>query len=147
MATASKPIILHVEGIPKPQPRPRAFALNGRARVYDAGTAEGWKSSIAAAALAHRPAQPIDEPLRLMIRYYLPRPKGHFGKKGLRGSAPAHPCGKPDLDNLDKAVLDALTEIGMWRDDSLVCRKESEKSYGTRAGAEIQIHPLAGGKE
>jgi len=41
-----------VSGDPKAQPRIRAFAINGHARVYDPGTAEGWKSLIAVAARA-----------------------------------------------------------------------------------------------
>ena len=41
---------LSAPGIPKGQPRPRAFSRNGHARVFDPGTAEGWKSAVAVAA-------------------------------------------------------------------------------------------------
>ena len=52
------PITVRVYGEPKGQPRPRAFAkpIGGgkfSARVYDAGTAEGWKSQIAQAFRQH----------------------------------------------------------------------------------------------
>lgn len=47
----SMTITFFIHGDPKPQPRPRAFARRMGAkfvaRVYDAGTAEGWKSQIA----------------------------------------------------------------------------------------------------
>jgi len=36
---------------------------------------------------------------------------------------------KPDCDNVSKAVLDALTRAGLWRDDSQVQREQIEKWY------------------
>ena len=43
-----------VHGEPKAQPRAKAFARNGRAGIYDPGTAEGWKGAIAAALQAEK---------------------------------------------------------------------------------------------
>lgn len=135
-----------VVGEPKPQPRPRAFARNmggGRfaARVYDAGTAEGWKSLVAMEARRHLPESPATDALRVSLRFLLPRPKGHYTGKGvLRASSPAYPTNKMDCDNLAKAVLDALTQIGMWQDDGQVVRLEVAKEYATTTpGAVIEI--------
>ncbi len=132
-------------GTPKPQPRPRAFARKFgntySARVYDAGTAEGWKSAVAIAAKPFIPVDPITEPLCVSMDFRMMRPKGHFTKSGgLTKSAPAHPCNKDDLDNLAKAVLDALTQIGMWRDDGQVVSLKLSKAYVTeRPGAVVGI--------
>lgn len=128
-----------VDGIPKGQPRPRAFAINGKARVYDAGTAEAWKSAIAIAAKRHLPAQPIDGPVYVQVHHYMPRPKSHYTKKGLRDTAPSEHVAKPDIDNLLKAALDALTAIGMWRDDAQVWGACVTKHYREFAGATITI--------
>ena len=49
---------LEVNGDPKPQPRPKAFKRGKHAAVYDPGTAEGWKGSIALAARELTPASP-----------------------------------------------------------------------------------------
>ena len=49
---------------------------------------------------------------------------------------------KPDVDNLLKAVMDALTDDGWWHDDSLVCAVVALKSYaakGKSSGARIQV--------
>jgi Holliday junction resolvase RusA-like endonuclease len=136
-------IILEVQGIPKGQPRPRAFARAGRARVYDPGTAEAWKGAIALAARPQLPAQPIEGPVQLVIRHTMPRPKGHFGSGKnaltLKPGAPELHTGKPDIDNLVKAALDALTHIGMWRDDDQVFDIRATKRYGERPGARIII--------
>lgn len=137
-----------VRGEPKPQPRPRAFARNmggGRfaARVYDAGTAEHWKSCVAIAAKPFLPPVPTGEPLRVLIAFYLPRPKGHLNARGeVRPAAPARPVNKMDCDNLAKAVLDALTQIGMWQDDGQIVTLNVSKNYADGqfpAGAAIQI--------
>jgi Holliday junction resolvase RusA-like endonuclease len=48
---------------------------------------------------------------------------------------------KPDLDNLLKAVMDSLTAIGAWTDDSRVVQVLGRKQYATWAepGAEVLI--------
>jgi Holliday junction resolvase RusA-like endonuclease len=55
----------------------------------------------------------------------MPRPKAHFDKAGdvrERYTLAPH-IQKPDLDNLVKAVQDALTDVGVWRDDAQVNRQ------------------------
>lgn len=140
-------------GIPKGQPRPRAFARkmdNGkfRARVYDAGTAEAWKSDVARACepLAGRR---LIEPIRLTLTFYFPRPKSHYRTNGaLKPSAPRliHDSA-PDVDNAAKAVLDAMTHIGVWQDDDqvtiLCCIKTWEQPGQHSPGADIDIETLA----
>ena len=128
-------IAFFASGTPKPQPRPRAFARNmggGKfaARVYDAGTAEGWKSSVAIAAKSHIPASPLDDVLTVTLEFKLPRPKSHLNSKGsLNKNAPILHRSKPDLDNLAKGVLDAMTQIGFWTDDGLISSLKITKRY------------------
>lgn len=145
----TEPISFWVSGEPKGQPRPRAFArrMGNKfvARVFDAGTAEAWKSCIAAEGAKHRPQTPLGGPVSLRIRFFLPRPKGHFiaGKpeRGLRPSAPVRHIGKPDADNLAKAVMDALTQCGWyWLDDAQVAILAVAKNYAdSGTGAWIEI--------
>ena len=127
-----KTISFFVSGVPKGQPRPRAFARNGKVRVYDPGTAEGWKSAIAIAAEPHRPAQPIEGPIICSIDFALPRPKRLMRKCDPDGPLPH--TGKPDRDNLDKAVLDALTTLGFWRDDAQVYIGTIIKQIASKTG-------------
>lgn len=36
---------------------------------------------------------------------------------------------KPDLDNLEKDLLDCMTKLKFWKDDSQVCMKYTEKRW------------------
>lgn len=136
-------ITIRVDGIPKPQPRPRAVIRGNRAGVYDPGTAESWRSSVREAALPMRPGTPISGPVQIKMRFRLPRPQSHYrtGKryKDLKPSAPIPHTKKPDIDNLAKAVMDSLSDIGMWRDDSIVWDEHATKIYHDHPGCEITI--------
>lgn len=134
-------IQFYAAGIPKGQPRPKAFSRGGRASVYDPGTAEGWKGQVAIAAKDHKPAEPLITPLCLHLEFYMPRPKAHFLRNNLRGTAPIYHIGKPDSDNLAKAVMDALSQLNFWRDDALVCHLIIRKvyDYGRGPGCIITI--------
>ena len=123
-------------GIPRGQPRPRAVHVNGRTHMYDPGTAGEWKMAIALGAARIVPPQPFRGPLSVDISFRFPRPK----HRGSRRCVPHDR--KPDIDNLAKAVLDALTDIRMWHDDSQVFSLSARKVYcdaGSTPGAEITI--------
>ena len=120
-----EPITLIVDGDPKGQPRPKAVSFRGHARVYDPGGAKDFKACIVDAARSAGVAGlMLDMPLRVDIRCFFRRPKGHYGTgknaQTLKASAPIWNTSKPDRDNIEKAIFDALTNIGVWRDDSLV---------------------------
>jgi len=132
-----------VTGDPKGQPRPKAFARKMgnkyTARVYDPGTAEGWKSAIAIAVKeAEIQGLMLEGPVSLTMVAIFARPKSHFGSGKnsaiIKPSAPFWHTGKPDLDNIIKAAKDALTQLGVWRDDSQVCKSHTEKPYATGKG-------------
>ena len=137
-----------VPGVPKAQPRPRAFArkMGNKfvARVFDAGTAEGWKGEIALAARPHCPREPLAGPLYVDIDFLFPRPQRLLSKKSPEGEIPH--TSKPDRDNCEKAVLDAMTTLGFWVDDGQVCGGEVRKLYakkGAASGARIRVHAFA----
>lgn len=121
-----------VYGDPKGQPRPRAFKRGNHAAVYDPGTAEGWKSSIAIAAQHQIPKAPLDCPVKVKMQFFFKRPQRLLSARAADGHI-VHTA-KPDCDNLEKAVLDALTQIGFFRDDSLVCDLHTEKFYSRKNG-------------
>lgn len=79
-------------------------------------------------------------PVEVRLEFFMPRPKSHFRANGSRkADAPRWVEKKPDLDNLEKAVLDALTNIGLWRDDSQVVRVSKSKVYCDQPGCAVVV--------
>lgn len=120
-------------GIPKPQPRPKATIRGAHAGVYTPPKAQGWKEIIALEA-AHLAGRQVEGPIALRVNFTLPRPKARR-KEHLVVT-------KPDLDNLLKSTMDALTDRAVWRDDSQIAEISSRKTYETAEtvpGAVIEI--------
>lgn len=130
-----------VEGIPKAQPRVKAFVRGGRAGVYTPKTADDWKSAIIEAAKPYVPQLPVEGPVQVEIIYYLKRPQRLMRKIDPDTSIPHEK--KPDIDNLNKAVFDALTMVKLWNDDSQVYQITAKKYYHSKSGkpgAAIKIY-------
>ena len=139
------PIRLYVLGEPKAQPRAKARRCGGFVQMYTPATAKEWKGLIADAVKPFLSKAPIDCALLVELVFYMPRPKAHFKKSGLRDTAPYWHTNKPDSDNLTKAVFDAITDTGLWRDDSLVAHTTCRKVYADndgKTGCAITISPL-----
>ena len=139
------PITFSVDGLPKGQPRARAFAFKGengkmKARMYEKGTAEGWKQAVVAAGDKVKPAAPLVGSLGLSILFYMPRPKRLCTRTHPQGELPC--IAKPDADNLEKAVMDAMTVAGWWLDDAQISDLRGLKRYpavGARTGAVVTV--------
>ena len=142
-------LAFQITGEPKGQPRPRAFARKMGAvhvaRFYDSDVADEWKRAVQIvvldAASVHRWPLTLG-PVAISMCFCLPRPKSHFGAKGLKPSAPVHHSGKPDADNLAKLVMDQITKSGrIWRDDSQVVSLRVQKLWasGNESGCSVLI--------
>lgn len=142
MSSARCALLLEVPGTPTAQPRARACVryrvFKGISRpvasVYDPGNADRWKSQIIRTARRiWKQSAPITGPVVLQARFLFARPKSHYRagdpSKGLTRQAPADHSQKPDLDNLLKAVKDALTNAGIWKDDAQVYRELASKDW------------------
>jgi len=138
-----------VRGEPKGQPRPRAFARKMGsihvARFYDSDVADAWKRAVYCEVLeaANKAGwQVTTGPVSVALRFAMPRPKSHFGAKGLKPSAPQAHVGKPDADNLAKLILDQATRTErIWRDDSQVVEMHVVKGWAFEqdAGCVVEI--------
>jgi len=129
-------ITFTVPGDPVPQPRPRVSTRGGFARAYvpKQHPVHDYRASLAAAA-RDAGLGTTGEPLNVVIDAVFVRPKSHLRKSVLRPDSPRLP--RPDVDNIAKAVLDALQDV--MGDDSLVARLVVEKSYGTEARTTVRV--------
>lgn len=135
-----------IYGIPKAQPRARAFAFKGKARMYDPGTAEAWKGDVAAQTKELH-GRNLQGCMQVEMHFFMARPKSHYRSNGvdLKPLAPKiYYAKKPDADNLAKAVLDALTALNVWGDDDQVVVLHVAKKWSTdnRAGCHLIISTI-----
>lgn len=83
----------------------------------------------------------IDQPVRVGMEFIFPRPKAM--PKGYRNhlvdwgqqKGRVWKWTKPDIDNLEKMVLDSMVKAGLLQDDNLVVETHSRKYYGATGEA------------
>lgn len=155
-----------VPGVPHGRPRPNARAMKTKsgkwiAQVYHPkpsknprpgnkkdeawARAHAWFAAVKAAAAGRMPPEPWDGPVWLSIDVYFPRPQRLAKKASPPGRIPH--LARPDRDNLDKAVLDALKEAGLFQDDSQVYCGGVAKWYvaqGCGPGVRIRARLITG---
>lgn len=103
-----------------------------------------WKQQVAHAAREAYQGELLTGPLRVSLRFYRPRPKGHYGAKGLNGKGRASiaPTQKPDVLKLARGVEDACTGV-VWRDDAQIVAELITKDWGEPARVEVIVEQLA----
>lgn len=146
MSTTTDPALsVWIAGTPAPQGSLKAFVLGKRAVMTSANKhTMPWRMTVRQQLIdAGHGIELLDSPVRIIMEFHMPRPKGHYGKKGVRKSAPLHPTVKPDLDKLARAVLDALTGVVLWDDARVVSIEASKKwANGHIVGMRLTIEPL-----
>lgn len=136
-------ITFTVEGTPVTQ---GSLKHIGKGRmIHDHSTAlNKWRTQITIAARhAWAGREPINQPCTIYATVYLPRPQSHYGTGRNTGkvkpSAPPLPHKRFDSDKLLRAINDAITESGVWRDDSRATDMHIAKRYSDHPGATITI--------
>jgi Holliday junction resolvase RusA-like endonuclease len=124
---------------PKAQMRVR-FCNTGR--TYKAKGQKLAEESIMAFLSRYQPAEPMDGPLLLGVKAFLPIPRSKpqkFKKAALAGII--RPTVKPDLDNLLKNIKDCMTAMGFWGDDKQVVGyiEGTGKYYSTKPRWEVLL--------
>lgn len=144
----STTVTFEVPGAPQGKARPRFRVVKPKGKpefvhVYTPAETMGYEKAIAwAAKAAMRGKEPMTGPVELCVTAVLPVPVSWSIKK--RNAAlvgDLWPTGKPDFDNIEKVVADAVKGI-VWKDDSQVCTSNFRKRYGKDPGLAVEVHEL-----
>lgn len=86
--------------------------------------------------MPYRPQTPYDCPIKLSVKWLYPFRKAEPNKNRIEEL----PCvTRPDCDNLCKLLLDIMTRLGFWTDDSIIYNLEFTKAYSENPRIEINI--------
>lgn len=135
-----------VPGDPVPKGRPRVALRGGRAMAYTPKRTELWESTAAVLIRAQRgPVPPIDGPVKLTVEAVCRRPARLRRKQD--DPHRLWRTSRPDIDNVCKAVMDALTLSGALKDDSQVVYLVGLSWYAGKTEGpcvSIQVEPAPG---
>lgn len=126
--------ILQFATMPKGTAQMRKF--NGITHTsYKTKSLKETERSYKALLLPHKPEKPAEGPIRLFICLYFPvkEPKKLWGK---------YKATRPDVDNFCKALVDQMTQVGFWKDDSQVVDYHIKKFYAEKASIYIEYEEL-----
>lgn len=153
--TAPDTITVFVAGTPAPQGSKHGRPIyKGRgpnkvftgkvAQVESSPHVKTWRGDIRDALLDPAGERVrVDSAVRVRLVFVMSRPKSHFrtGRNAhlLRESAPEYPTGKPDVDKLARALLDAIGSAGVWKDDAQVIDLHATKRYAGGAGDQAEL--------
>ncbi len=114
---------------------------NGKRFFVDAKT-RAWKDSVEK---HFRDAvgpmfPPLEGPVALALAFRMPMPRSWSKRRqGVMAGAPH--TGKPDADNLAKAVMDALNGVA-WVDDGQVCQLGVAKAWAPAGAVVVEIREV-----
>lgn len=145
-----EPIKFRVYGIPKAGGNKKPFLYKSKydgkmhAAMCEGTDNKSWREAVKQAALEAYPGTTLIVPLSLTVTFLMPRPMGDYktGKNAgmLKDNAPYWHIKKPDVDKLIRSTKDAITDSGLWKDDSIVCTETKHKIYANdRPGCIITI--------
>lgn len=132
-----------VAGKPAPQGSKRYLGVKGGKgiTVESSKAVAPWRADVRDSVASHMDGFARDgEAVSVELNFVMPRPAS-----APKRSTPAA-VKRPDVDKLARAVLDALSSAGVWKDDSQVTRLVATKriaQIGERSGCHIFVEDSA----
>jgi Holliday junction resolvase len=133
-------ISLDLYGEPVPQARARTVRRGNKTITYDPASKlkEGYKWQIR----SQYREEPLTVPVAIDILFMMPIPKSTSKTKtAAMANGTIHHMKRPDLDNLEKFLLDVLNDV-VLKDDGQVVEMHARKIYSTKPGTYVRIIPM-----
>ena len=135
-------IYFTVDGQAVGKGRPRVSTIGGRPRMYTPARTVAWERLVAEACRSAMGGwRPSEHPISVRIDIRVSVPVSWTVKRQVAALNGDEVPGKPDLDNVAKAVLDACNGIA-YTDDKQVARLTVSKAYSTKSGVEVYMHEV-----
>lgn len=121
------------------------FVRNGRVHFFKKSAQAREERNVVALVLEALPDgfRPFEGALEVRLRLVWPYRRTEKRRVVASGVEVWHDV-RPDLDNLSKGILDALTTARVWKDDGQVARLVLEKRWGPAAYWGCEVRELPG---
>ncbi len=138
---------IEIQGEPVAKQRARVVRNRhtGRMMAYTPKKTASWERRAAIEAKRNLPRWPATRrPVKITIVARMPIPGSWPAwKREAAAQGQIEPTGKPDIDNIVKAVKDAMNGI-VWDDDSQVVSIKAEKTYSTEPAVILEVSEASG---
>lgn len=108
--------------------------VNGKPIFYEPDDLKAARAKLEAHLGQHVPVKKYTKPIRLYVKWCFPI-TGKYTDGQYKHT-------KPDLDNSQKLLQDCMTNVGFWKDDSLVVSLIAEKFWANMPGIYIKIEEV-----
>lgn len=143
--TTNEMVHIVVYGAPQGKGRPRISKFGG---VFTPAKTAAYESAVRFAAGQGMQGRPLFEnPVGVKIRALFEIPASYTKKKkALAASGQMFPAKKPDIDNIQKAVLDGCNKV-VWKDDAQIVKIEMTKEFSDKPRVEVEVYEMRGANE
>ncbi|QDE02425.1 RusA family crossover junction endodeoxyribonuclease [Erysipelothrix rhusiopathiae] len=108
--------------------------VSGKPMFYEPANLKAARSKLMGYLYEFAPETSINGPIRLKVVWLY--------KETSENKRGAYKPTKPDLDNMQKLLLDCMTDLGFWNDDAQITSMLVEKMYDKVPGIYIKIEEL-----
>lgn len=137
-----KTIRFDVPGLPVGKGRARSVRAGKGIRHYTPEKTVNYEAKVAyGARQAMSGLTPYACAMAVTLRITVPIPESWSVRKRSRAAEGlVLPTTKPDVDNIEKSIFDAMNGI-CWKDDKQVVDVHKTKRYGEQVGVRVEICP------
>ena len=108
--------------------------INGKPMFYEPDDLKSARAKLMAHLGQYVPEKKYINSIRVYVKWCFPVTGKHTDGK--------YKYTKPDIDNSQKLVFDCMTDLGYWKDDSLVVSLIAEKFWADMPGIYIKIEEV-----
>lgn len=108
--------------------------VNDKPIFYEPDELKAARAKLMAHLGKHVPEKKFTKPVRFYVKWCFPITGKYYNGE--------YKHTKPDIDNSQKLLFDCMTDLGFWKDDSLVVSLIAEKFWADLPGIYIKIEEV-----
>lgn len=136
------PIVVTIPGPPVPKGRPRFYNQGGFTRTYTPAKTVEYERRVKAEFMRAMDGAPITGPVSCRLKFSMPIPKSWTKRKRAKAAMGLiRPTSRPDIDNLQKSVIDAMNNVVLV-DDSQITDLIVTKRFSDEPCVEVTVSEI-----